>query len=82
MASNKGVRIHRFGGSDVLQLEELPMPQPQDDEVVVRVHAASVNPVDYKIRGGGYPMVKGDSLPVSLDATCRGRRGRRKPAHT
>ena len=55
MPTNRGVRIHRFGGPEVLELEDLPMPQPQDDEVVVRVHAASINPVDYKTRGGGYP---------------------------
>ena len=72
MPTNRGVRIHRFGGADVLQLEDIPMPQPQDDEVVVRVHAASVNPVDYKIRGGGYPMVKEDALPVVLGRDLSG----------
>ena len=42
MATSRGVRIHRFGGPEVLQMEDLPMPTPRGDEVVVRVHAASV----------------------------------------
>jgi NADPH:quinone reductase-like Zn-dependent oxidoreductase len=48
------------------------MPQPQDDEVAVRVHAASVNPVDYKIRSGGYPMVKQEDLPMVLGRDLSG----------
>lgn len=36
MDMTRVVRIHRFGGPDVLEVEDLPMPQPQDDEVVVR----------------------------------------------
>lgn len=51
----KVVRIHEFGGPDVLRLEDVPMPEPQADEVLIRVHAASVNPVDYKMRSGGGP---------------------------
>jgi NADPH:quinone reductase-like Zn-dependent oxidoreductase len=72
LADNRGVRIHRFGGPEVLELEDLPMPEPRDDEVVVRVHAAGVNPVDYKIRSGGYPMVKQDDLPVVLGRDLSG----------
>lgn len=72
MDTTRAVRIHRFGGPDVLQFDDLPMPQPQDDEVVVRVHAASVNPVDYKTRAGEYPMVKADALPVVLGRDLAG----------
>jgi NADPH:quinone reductase-like Zn-dependent oxidoreductase len=46
------VRIHAYGGPEVLQLEEVPIPKPQPDEVLVRVHAAGINPVDWKIREG------------------------------
>lgn len=44
----KVVRIHSYGGSEVLRFEEAPKPQPAHGEVLVRVHAAGVNPVDWK----------------------------------
>ncbi len=48
----KAVRIHAFGGPDVLRLEEVPVPEPKAHQILVRVHAAGVNPVDWKIREG------------------------------
>jgi NADPH:quinone reductase-like Zn-dependent oxidoreductase len=42
----KVVRIHRFGGPDSLEIEDVPMPKPVDDEVVLRVHAAGVDPIE------------------------------------
>ena len=50
----KAVRVHRFGGPEVLQLEEVPTPQPRLDQVLVRVHATGVNPVETYIRAGTY----------------------------
>ncbi len=50
----KAERIHAFGGPDVLHLEEVPTPEPAAGELLVRVHAAGVNPVDWKIRQGKY----------------------------
>ncbi len=47
------VRIHDFGGRDVLTVEQAPRPTPGEGELLVRVHAASVNPVDWKIRKSG-----------------------------
>ena len=44
--------IHGTGGPEVLQLEEVPRPEPADGEVLIRVHAASVNPIDWKRRRG------------------------------
>ncbi|TIM22753.1 MAG: NADP-dependent oxidoreductase, partial [Mesorhizobium sp.] len=44
----KAVRIHTFGGPEVLSLDEVPLPQPRDDEVTLKVCAASVNPIDSK----------------------------------
>ena len=40
------IRIHKFGDADVLKMDDIPVPGPKDDEMVVRVIAASVNPVD------------------------------------
>jgi NADPH:quinone reductase-like Zn-dependent oxidoreductase len=69
---NRAVRIHRFGGPDVLALETVETPQPQRDTVLVRVHAAGVNPVDHKIRDGKYPPVGKDALPVTLGRDLSG----------
>jgi D-arabinose 1-dehydrogenase-like Zn-dependent alcohol dehydrogenase len=48
----KAIRIHNYGGPEVLQYEEAQRPEPQAGEVLVRVHAAGVNPIDWKIREG------------------------------
>ncbi|PZR03965.1 MAG: NADPH:quinone oxidoreductase [Archangium gephyra] len=48
----KAIRIHRYGGPEVLQLEEIPSPKCGPHDVRIAVHASSVNPVDYKIRDG------------------------------
>lgn len=48
----RAITYSRFGGADVLELTEHPEPHPGPDSVVIRVRAASVNPVDWKIREG------------------------------
>lgn len=48
----KAVRIHSYGGPEVLKYEHAPRPDPQVGEVLVRVHAAGVNPFDWKVRAG------------------------------
>ncbi|GGU80215.1 NADPH:quinone reductase [Streptomyces albospinus] len=53
MSSMRAVVQHAFGGPDVLRVEEVPRPVPLPTEVLVRVHAAGINPVDWKTRGGG-----------------------------
>ena len=46
----KAMTIHQYGDPDVFRLEELPKPSPASGEVLVKVHAVSINPVDYKRR--------------------------------
>ena len=46
------IRIHRYGGPEVLQYEHAPRPQVQKGEVLIHVHAAGVNPLDWKVRSG------------------------------
>ncbi|MBO3459396.1 NADP-dependent oxidoreductase [Aetokthonos hydrillicola CCALA 1050] len=58
----KAVQIHSYGGPEVLVYEEVPRPEPSSKEVLIRVQAASVNPLDWKIRQG-YMQ---DMMPVSL----------------
>jgi len=41
-----------YGGIDALQIDEIPIPEVADDEVLIRVHAASINPFDWKLRNG------------------------------
>ena len=48
----KAIVVHQYGGPEVLKFEDYPDPVPGPDEVLVRVAAASVNPIDYKRRAG------------------------------
>ena len=48
----KAVVINSYGGREVLIAENVPVPEIADNEVLIRVHAAGVNPVDWKVRAG------------------------------
>lgn len=72
MTTMRCVRIHGFGGPEVLSVEEVTAPHPAGGEVLVRVHAASVNPVDAKTRSGRYPRVQADQLPLVLGRDVAG----------
>lgn len=52
----KAIRVHEFGGPEVMKLEDGPDLQPGAGQVVVRVHAAGVNPVEAYIRSGAYAV--------------------------
>src|ERR1700692_4438572 len=50
----KAILVHQFGGPEVLKLEELLKPEVGAGQILVRVHAAGINPVDAYIRSGTY----------------------------
>jgi NADPH:quinone reductase-like Zn-dependent oxidoreductase len=52
MKMTNAIRFHDYGGPEVMSLEQIPCPVPKDDEILVRVHAMGVNPVDWKLREG------------------------------
>jgi NADPH2:quinone reductase len=51
----KAMLLKAFGGPDSFELHDVPKPLPQAGQVLVRVHATSINPLDYQIRRGDYP---------------------------
>jgi NADPH:quinone reductase len=52
----KAIRVHEFGGPEVLKLEDVATPKPSAGEVLVRIHAAGVNPYDTYMRAGTYAL--------------------------
>ncbi len=69
----KAIVVHQYGGPEVLKFEDYPDPAPGPDEVLVRVAAASVNPIDYKRRAGFtrdfYPMQFPSLIGVDISGT-------------
>jgi NADPH2:quinone reductase len=59
----KAIRVHEFGGPEVLKLEEVPTPKPSSGQVLVRIHAAGVNPYETYMRAGTYALKP--SLPYT-----------------
>nr|BBH86362.1 NADPH:quinone reductase [Thermosporothrix sp. COM3] len=52
MSTIQAIRVHGYGGPEQLRLESVPCPEPQEGEVLLRVYAIGVNPIDWKIRAG------------------------------
>ena len=59
----KAVRIHDFGSAEVLQYEEVPIPEPGPDELLIKVETASLNRADLALRKGAYRMAP-EKLPI------------------
>ena len=59
----KAVRIHDFGSAEVLQYEEVPIPEPEPDELLIKIETASLNREDLAVRKGSYRIAP-DELPV------------------
>ena len=68
----KAVVLRGYGGPEVSKLEEMPRPEPKDDEILIRVIAASVNPVDVAIRKGYLAELIGNKFPLILGMDAAG----------
>ena len=62
----KAVRIHSYGNNDVLEIEDIPIPDYADDDVLIQIHATSINPIDWKIREGYFKGMINHTLPLTL----------------
>lgn len=71
-ATTKAVVIHSYGGPDALKVEDVPRLVPKEDEVLIRVIAASVNPVDVAIRKGYLAELIGNKFPLILGMDASG----------
>ena len=68
----KAVRIHDYGGVDVLHYEEAPRPTPNPGEVLIRVHATTVNPFDCAVRSGYMGAYFNYTFPLILGTDVSG----------
>src|SRR6187200_2187563 len=66
----KAIRVEQFGGPEVMKLQDVPDPRPDQGQVLVRMMAVGVNPVDAYIRSGTY--ARKPSLPYTPGADGAG----------
>jgi len=71
----KAIRVYQTGEPDVMRLEDVPEPKPADDQVLVRIRAIGVNPVETYIRSGRYPLQTVSEKTLSGNASTRRRQG-------
>jgi NADPH2:quinone reductase len=69
----KAIRVKEFGEPEVMKLVDLPQPRPGPGQVLVRIHAIGVNPVDTYIRSGAHPQEP--ALPYTSRKRWCGRAG-------
>lgn len=67
----KAIQIKEYGDESILEYTEVERPKPKDNEILVKIHAASVNPIDWKIREGRGKAL-GMQLPIILGADFAG----------
>ncbi len=68
----KAVVIHEYGDPEVLKYEDIPRPEPKDDQLLIRVIAAGVNPVDGMIRSGMFAREGNRAFPIILGGDVAG----------
>jgi|SRR6476660_9497180 len=68
----KAIRIHDYGDADALVYEDAPIPEPPPDGVLIKVHAAGVNPVDWKIRKGLMRAMRPLQFPAIMGSDIAG----------
>jgi len=68
----KAARIHNYGGPEVVRVESTSLPEPQTGQVLIRVHAAGVNPIDWKIRAGYLQQMMPVPPPFTLGGDFAG----------
>lgn len=66
MQTMQAIRIHQYGNAEQLCLDTIPRPTLRPHDVLVKVHAAAINPVDWKIREGYLAEMLGHTLPLTL----------------
>nr|WP_250123391.1 hypothetical protein [Chroococcidiopsis sp. CCMEE 29] len=62
----KAIVINQYGSAEVLRYAEVEEPKIKPDQMLVKVYATSVNPVDWKIRNGWLKIFTGNKFPISL----------------
>jgi NADPH:quinone reductase-like Zn-dependent oxidoreductase len=62
----KAIAINRYGGTEVLDYQDIPKPTIKSDQLLVKVRASSINPIDWKIRKGMLKMVIRKNFPIVL----------------
>jgi len=68
----KAAVISRYGSPDVLEIKEISKPEIGKDDILIEVHATSVNPVDWKIRSGSLKILTGRKFPKILGGDIAG----------
>jgi len=68
----KRIQYHKYGGAETMQLETFELTAPKVGQVAVQVKAASINPIDWKVRRGELKMVTGKSFPRAMGADFSG----------
>jgi NADPH:quinone reductase-like Zn-dependent oxidoreductase len=77
-ATMRAARIHAAGGPEALRIEQVPVPEVRAGEVLVRIHYASINPVDWKLQQAGrlpFPATPGGDFAGEIVAVGKGVQG-------
>jgi NADPH:quinone reductase-like Zn-dependent oxidoreductase len=68
----KRLQYDKYGGPEVVRLTSFPLPPPGEDEVMVQVAAASINPMDWKLRSGAFKIMTGSKFPRAIGTDFAG----------